>query len=362
MNRAMRMITFLSLLLVFTGCSAQPQLIEDIQFIQAMGYDLIDGETQATGVTTIYMPAEDASPENATLNVPRDDLEDLYSKFQAKSSRYMDTSRSRVHLFHEELAAEEGVFPIFDTIQRNPMIEQDMKVAVTKGTTKEILEGDYPLASTVYRYLLDLIELNKDEQIPQANFHDFLYLYYAEGADPHLPLLKKQGDHVVIIGTALFKGDKYIEEMDLEQAHIFRMLIEDTEEGTVNIDLNEDKSVGFHHLSTYPDWTIKQENDGIHVQVDVEIEGVLRETQNIDVSQTENIQQLETIAAQQLQTELEEIIHFLQENEIDTIGIGERVGQNVRGLDIQQWEEEEYTDLDVEVNVDFTIENTGAVE
>ncbi|MBB6448068.1 spore germination protein [Geomicrobium halophilum] len=360
MNRAIR-IAGLLLLLIGAGCSPQVRQIEDIQYIQAMGHDDENGDIQTTGVTTIFMPGQEVLPESETLTVSNVNLEGLYAGLQSESSRYVDTSRVRVELYSEELAAE-GIFQQLDTIQRNPMIEQDRKIAINRGSAKEILEEDYPFHLTVNEYLDELIDQNIEAQIPQANFHDFLYRYYAGGADPFLPLLEKQEGRVEVIGLALFQGDMYTEDMDLEDTQVFRKLAEKTEEGTINIDLNENKGVTFHHLSSQPNWSIQQESEAIHIQANVDVEGVLQETRGIDVSQPENIQQLEQIASAEFKNRMEEIIQFLQENEIDPIGIGERVDQNVRGIDIKQWEEEEYPNVDVGVNVEFTIENTGAVE
>lgn len=344
-----------------TGCSPQSHYIEDIQYLQAMGFDYIDGEVQANGTTTIFMPVAESLPQSETINVSREDLEDLYSHMQAESSRYVDTSRSRVHLFHQDLAANEGIFGVIDTIQRNPMINQNLKIAMTRGPTKDILNEEYPFHLTVHEYLVELIELNQAEQLPIVDFQDFLYQYYAEGADPFLPLLEKAQNRVDVVGIALFKEDKYIEELSLDKTHVFRKLIDETEEGTINIDIDESRGFALHHLSSSPDWTIKQDADGIYVKVNVNIQGPLREARNINVSKPATIQQLEELAARDFEKQMEEIVHFFQENEIDPIGIGERIGQKVRNFDIKRWEKEEYPNLNVDINVNFTIENTGAV-
>lgn len=304
-------ITIVVILLLVTGCNPQSHYIEDIQYLQAMGFDYIDGEVQANGTTTIFMPDAEI-PKSETINVSREDLEDLYSHMQAESSRYIDTSRSRVHLFHSDLAINEGIFGVIDTIQRNPMINQDLKVAITKGPTKDILSADYPFHLTVHEYLVELIEFNQAEQLPQADFQEFLYHYYAEGADPFLPLLEKAENHVDVVGIALFKEDKYIDELSLDKTHVFRKLINKTEEGTVNIDIDENHGVALHHLSSSPNWTIKQEADEIYVKVNVNIQGPLREARNIDVSRPETILQLEELAAKDFEMQMKEIIYFFQ--------------------------------------------------
>ncbi|QQK74906.1 Ger(x)C family spore germination protein [Salicibibacter cibarius] len=358
-----RMCIF-SLALVFFvgGCSPQVNYVEEIQYIQAMGHDFEEGEHLVTGLTTIFTAAEDTLPENHAINVSGESLETLYDSLQADSPRYVDTGRTRVHLFHEDFAAQEGVFRVLDTVQRNPMINQDMKVAITREPAREMLESEYAFQLPIFRYIQNVIEWNQKEQMPHTSLHDFMYNYYAEGADPYLPLLEKQEDNVRVAGLALFQGDMFVDEITLEEMQTFRSLIESTDGGTFHVKLNENDGVTFHHISSNPNWTINQEPDGTHVQVDVEMEGGIRQAYGIEGYEQENMEKLKQLATEEFERRMNEVIQSFQGRNIDPIGIGERVGQNVRGLDIQQWEEEAYPDVDVDVNVDFTIDNTGAVE
>ncbi|SDJ18109.1 Ger(x)C family spore germination protein [Natribacillus halophilus] len=360
MNRGVCIIA-LSLLLV-SGCFPQPEYIEENQYLQAIGYDDEDGEIQATAVTTVFRPAQEMLSDNETFTVSRENLKDFQNQLQAEASRSMEVSRVRVLLFNEDLATQEGIFDLLDTVQRNPMIEQDMEIATTQASTQDILDGDYPFQQSVYRYLLDLIEHNQEQYLPPSSLHDFMYQYYADGADPYVTRIDQQEGRVVITGISLFQGDTYIDHLDIEDTRIFQYLVTDTDEGTFNIDLDDDQNVVIQRISSKPNWTVTQTDDEIHVSVEVKMEGGLREVTNVDVSTPENIQQLEDIAARKLESQMGETIQFFQENEIDPIGISERVGQNIRGLDIKRWKDETYPDVDVDVNVDFTIEDTGAVE
>ncbi|WP_160141824.1 Ger(x)C family spore germination protein [Salicibibacter halophilus] len=359
--KRMSIFSFMVMFLV-GGCSPASHHVEEILYIQAQGHDLEDGEHRTTGLSTIFMAAEDALPENKTINVSGESLETVYDSLQAESPRYVDTGRTRVHLFHEDFASQEGVFDTLDRVQKNPMINQDMEVAITREPARDMLEGEYDFQLPIFRYLQNLIEQNQEEQMPQTSLHDFLYNYYAEGADAYMPMLEQKEGHVGVVGLALFQDDRLVDELNLEDTQMFRGLIESTEEGTVHMKLNENKGVTFHRLSSDSDWTINQEPDGTHVQVDLEINGAVRQTYGIEGYEQENIEQLEQTATEEFERRMSELIQYFQDRNIDPIGIGERVGQNVRGLDIQQWEEEVYPDVDVEVNVDFTIENTGAVE
>ncbi|QQK79019.1 Ger(x)C family spore germination protein [Salicibibacter cibi] len=355
----------LSLIAMFVvgGCVPEYDYIEEVQYIQAMGHDLEDGEHRITGITTIFTAAEDMLPENKTIYVSGESLETLYNSLQAKSPRHVDTGRARVHLFHEDMAAQDGIFSSLDTVQRNPMIDQDMQVAITREPARDMLETEYAFHVPTFRYLQDVLEQNQEKQMPRTSLHDFMYHYYAEGADPYLPILAYQGDHVKVAGLALFQGDTFVEDISIDDAQIFRMLNEHTDEGTVHIQLNENKGVSFHRLSSNSNWTITQETDGTHVQVDLDIEGPIRQTYGgVEGYKRESIEQLERLATEEFERRMSETIQYFQALNIDPIGIGERVGQNVRGLDIQQWEKEAYPDVDVDVNVDFTIDNTGAVE
>ncbi|QDI90200.1 Ger(x)C family spore germination protein [Salicibibacter halophilus] len=360
MNR-LRIIALVILLVA--GCSPHSEYIEEGQYLQALGYDDDEGEIQLTAATTIFRPGEEMLPDTKTFSVSRGTLEDSLNQLQSESSRSIEFSRMRVILFNEDLATQEGIFNLLDTIQRNPMIEQEMEIVSTPASTQDILEGDYPFQQAVYTYLMDLIEYNQeDDTHPPSSLHDFMYQYYAEGADPYLTRMDKEEGLVRVTGVALFQGDTYIDHLDIDNTRMFTYLVTDTEQGSFTIDVDKDQNVDIRHMSSHPDWSIDQEDEEINVSVDIEMEGVMREVWNADVYDTETIQQLEDIAAQQLENQMGSLIQFFQENEIDPIGIGERVGQNVRGIDIQQWEEEEYPDVDVDVNVDLTIQNTGAVE
>ncbi|MFB4161343.1 Ger(x)C family spore germination protein [Geomicrobium sp. JSM 1781026] len=346
---------------LLVSCSPEQTKIEDIQYLQALGHDLYDGKLETTGITTVIMPMDEVIPESESLVTEYEHLEALYSGFQSESSRIVDTSRTSLQLFNDEVA-QAGVFQIADNTQRNPMIEQDMHLAVTEGSTRDILEFNYPFHTTPEKYLVDLIERNEEIQLPKSNLHEFLYRYYAEGAEPFLPFIEKQGDRVEVVGLALFKGDEHKQTLSMDQTKYFRQLFEKTAGGNLSVPFNNDRKVTLIDLETKPDLKIEPVGDhDFHVTINVVIYASLRETTNVDANEYENVQQIERLTEELAETEMNSIVSFLQDENIDAIGIGEIASYHIRGLDIQQWETDHFQEADIHVNVDVSLEDTGAV-
>lgn len=351
------------LLLFMTACTPQLQLNEDIQYLQALAHDVNDkGEVETTGITTIIMPADEQVPESELITTSNANLASLYEGLQAESPRIIDSSRTRLHIFSETFAKEEGLFDTLDAIQRNPSIEQNLKLLISRGSASDLFNARYPFHSTAQRHLLDLIEKNEIEQLPKSSMHEFLYRYYATGTDAFIPVVDRIGDHAKITGLALFQGDKYRTEINLQQSSYFRKLFEKTTHGNAYVALGEGKGIVYRYIKSEPSWDVSKNQDGsIAIDVTLRMEGTLRQKKDVAVGEI-TTGDLEQRSKEHFEAEFTKMISFLQEENLDPIGITEFVRHHVRGIDIGKWKEEQYSTTPVNVHVRFQVNNRGAVK
>ncbi|AIC93611.1 MULTISPECIES: Ger(x)C family spore germination protein [Shouchella] len=361
-KRSVLSTVFIALLLL-SSCTPHMQLNEDIQYLQALAHDLKDnGDVETTGITTIIVPADEKLPESELIKINNPHLAGLFQGLQAETPRLVDTSRTRLHIFSETFAKEEGLFSTLDSIQRNPTIEQNLKLLISRKNASELFDAEFPFQSTAQQHILNLIDKNEIEQLPKTSMHEFLYRYYASGTDPFLPVIDHIGNRVKVIGLAFFKGDQYHTEINLQQSSYFRKLFEKTTQGNAYVPLGEDRGIVYRYLKSKPKWRVNvMEDDRITISVDIKIEGTLRQKKEIGIEEF-STSELEEKSKEHFQEAFEEMISFLQENKVDPIGITEVVRQHVRGIDSEKWKEEEYPFTSIDVDVQFQINNMGAVK
>ncbi|MGE5391514.1 MAG: Ger(x)C family spore germination protein [Deltaproteobacteria bacterium] len=111
-----------------------------------------------------------------------------------------------------------------DTLGRIPSISGTMLFAVADGRGEEILKTPSKNFPNNGIYLIDLLgDAQRKSFIPTVRLYE-LFLNLGPGKNPILPVVKKQGDKVIISGGALFKKDHLIDLCSTEETRTLMML------------------------------------------------------------------------------------------------------------------------------------------
>ncbi|WP_059103693.1 Ger(x)C family spore germination protein [Shouchella shacheensis] len=356
-----RWMVFGACLLLLTGCVPRTNVVEELQLVQAYGFDYVD-EYKFRGVagSSVILPGEEVLPKSVIFTATGETSRLIRKQMQTQSSKQMVQGRIGLTMINKELAAQ-GIFNFLDNLQRDPMIGRNMRMAIVEGTTVDLLSGDYSLDISVYQYLNDLIEQSTKEIFPDGDLHKALYQYYGEGMDIFLPVMEKQGDRVGVVGLALFKDDVFVQQLDARDASFFKLMYESFAGGYYQVEMEDNIFVSLESVNAAPSYTISEDQNGIHVTLDVNVTGLINEKEEIDVSKEINIEKIKKAGTEEFEERMNALIHTFQEQEIDPLGIGDRARSKISHLDMDTWYEQ-YPGLNIEVEAHLEVISSGIVD
>ncbi|MGG4488047.1 Ger(x)C family spore germination protein [Metabacillus idriensis] len=318
---------FLLCMCFLSGCIPVSKVLEDVQLIQAIGYDYVnEKEFQVTAGATYTPPGIQSKPQNVALTAVGRTSKHIRQEIQAQSPRPIEIGRVGVILFDEELARS-GIDDLVDNLQRDPNIGRDISLVVSKGKSNEILSAEPEQHESVSQFVIDIVKQNMERTIPSINLHHFLFHYRGLGFDPFLPLIEKKGDLIQVSGVALFKGDHLAETIDLKEGYILKILYEKIRKGIIEIDLKEDKQVSIQNLSSNTKFKPEKTPNGYRFNVNIKMDGRVMEGGGLDLTQKKNIEKLEKKTEQMLEKEALVLLEKLQKLNVDPLGIKEELRQ-----------------------------------
>jgi spore germination protein len=210
MKRWIQAIVFLVLILIGCAPKIETPTLEDMGLVGIIGFDYLDGEQMKVTVS-VPMPALKTTKKTQFFTtVSRLPSESLIS-LSTKSDRTMQFSQLRVVLINEELARKSGINKIVRDLSRNPIVGDNVYIAVVKGTAEEIITSEYKSMPEINTYLNNLLRPRRETAFePFTTLHDFMYTSTNQVCDPSLPYLVKTDGELQLTKVALFKGDKII--------------------------------------------------------------------------------------------------------------------------------------------------------
>lgn len=346
--------------LVLGGCAPRTKVIEDIQLIQAIGYDYVNkNEFRSVASSLIVLPSEETLPQTKVFTATGNTSRITKKKMQTESSKYMVVGRIGLMLFQDRLA-EDGIFYFLNVHQRDSMIGRNLRPAIVEGKTFDLLSKNYHLDTTVYQYLNELLEQSEREIYPRVTLHTALYQYYAEGTDMFLPIIKGNDDHARVTGLALFKEDRYIDKLNVHEASFFKLLSEPFRGGFYQVQISSDSFASLENVQATPQYTITKDDNGLHVSILVYMKGVVSESGGLSMS-AKDLTKIKELGIQQFEEQMQTLVNRFQQRGIDPIGLGDVASSKIRHLNMEQWHDT-YPSLDIDVNVDLTVIGSGITD
>lgn len=351
-----RLILLLVSTTLLAGC-VEKEIIDDVNIEMGVGFDLVeDDKIEGTVMVPVFKP--DKSIGNFTFSSKATSSRDLFQDIQRKSAQPVVTGSLEIILFGEEIARK-GVIELLDSFERDPSIGARIHLAVADENAKDILSGTYGNRGNAI-HLSDLIKHNTENRnLPLTNFHLFLSEFYQKGNDSYLPILKKVEPEIIdIVGLALFKGDKMVDELEADKMFYFKLLTDHISEGNFKMKVgNED--VSLKDLKSKSKFKMVKRNP-YEITVKIKIEGLIREyTGQIITPQI--VKKIKEEFEKHITEETEAMIVSFQEKDIDPIGFGQFLRSENRGFDFKRWEDE-YKSLKVHVETEAKITEVGIIE
>lgn len=211
-----------------SGCAPEYERpsLEDLALIGVMGFDYMDQEKVKVSVS---LPAVSPS-RNKELTQIYTTTASLTSEamltLATKAERTMSLAQLRVILFSEEYARKVGLGRIILDLYRNPIVGENVYIAIVKGTAEEIVSGDYSRKPTVNIYLNNLLRPRVESAFSSfTTLHDFVFMMTSQTRDPNLPYLIKNGEDVEIAKVALMRKDKMVGSYSQREGKLVQIIL-----------------------------------------------------------------------------------------------------------------------------------------
>ncbi|WP_017729111.1 Ger(x)C family spore germination protein [Halalkalibacterium ligniniphilum] len=361
--------------LICCGCSDK-KLLEDVGFIHALALDIHkieefeeDGALQFTVAIPQIEPEAEKDSEVLTT-IARSNKEAILN-VSRQSERDLVTGQIRNVLYGVNLA-KNGLQDQIEALNRDPIFGSRLKISIINGHASELLENEYPAHPRSSKYIDKLLDKEiRNMMVPESRLYQFTRDLYEEGIDPVAPLLKHANDEIVADGIALFKNDQYITKIDPNDARVFFFLKGGSSEGTLHFDMEDPATkkkaqLLYEGIKNRRKINVSNDADGgnIQAEIDINVRGsILEYTGSLNLTDEKDMRKLESMIENHIKEVALRLIRTMQDNEVDSIGIGIFVKNS---LSYEQWKQlnwrKAFPTIDVKVNVNAEIKNTGFIK
>ncbi|MFC0187572.1 Ger(x)C family spore germination protein [Fictibacillus aquaticus] len=344
--------------------SLPSEIIDELQLIQAIGYDREEGD-QIRGTATFPLFNPDGTVKAEKFTSVSNTSRYFLSKINTQSPKPLTTGQLRIVLFENKFA-EKGVLEIVNTLYRDPNIGNTLHMAVVEGSTSKLLKQDYAANPLAAIYMTELIEQNiKTENLPKTNLHVFLYNFYGKGMDPYLPLLKMGKNKIKLQGIALFKEDQYVGKLNHNESFVFKMLVDGSKAGRYEVKLKRGKEKGYgviRNISAKTKYHVEKTNGKPKFTLNATILGEIHEYPHwLNLEQKPSIDLVESAFKKEIDMQAAAMVSKFQELGIDPLGLGDQLRRRERGWDFAKYREQ-YKDMEINVSTKVKIVQTGIIE
>ncbi|ACJ34278.1 Spore germination protein GerAC [Anoxybacillus flavithermus WK1] len=363
-------------ILLLSGC-VSPRVLERQGIITAAGFDkkgklYEGGSVMLSFQTSGSSMSEVIEATNKTSKGFRQDLE-------AQTSHDLGSGQIRIIVYGKELAEKDGIFTLTDTLQRDANIGSLIYLAIGEPNAKQIIKSkkheDTPDIGT---YLYRLIEKNlKSESLLAATLHEFIHSYYDVGKDPVLPCLSLRDDKPIIEKVALFRGDKFVGTVRLDESFYIKMLASEYNTGLKNMTVSREAveplllnkkgkkvNIVINEIRTKRKIKLISQKPAPHFRITVKMQTeILEMSEKIKPIMQANIHVLERAIEKQMKKEIEQLLAKLKAYKTDPIGFGQIYDHSVRKLQLtdKKWLTL-YQDARFDVDVHVSILRTGTID
>jgi spore germination protein KC len=342
----------------------------------------------------------EGSQQSGETNVISIDCPTIYSGLNQMNtflSRRVNYMHAKYLIIGEEIA-KEGITPFMEGMRIARQIRLNMHVAVVKGEASEFIEAFNPtMEASIPRtlegtleaseslgltdhelylnVLQDLKSTKKQASCAMGAVNDFSAYLPAGSEAPKIEpgellpgeIPRKGGNPVEFLGTAVFRGDKLVGELNLMETRSLLMVKDEYISGSITIHDPLDAE-SFVTIVAQP-----QKNTDIKVtltdlspviDIKVYIEGSIQNQQSEIRYQTEELKpELEKAFAQFITTSIGDTIKKCQDLNSDIFAFGEVA--SMQFWTIQEWENygwhDRFKDATVNIEVSVIIRRTGVV-
>lgn len=366
------------LLFYLTGCWNYREL-NDYAIVTGMAIDYADNKYE---VSLLFSSSKKTDKDQDSIITLYSDTGDSIYEAIKKISLSIPKEIYISHLstvIISDTLARNGVTPVLDYLLREPQSHQNFFIILSKDSkAKDILSVIAPMADYPSQNITSTIKITEQLQgrITNANFNKFISRIIQKGISPisnSIILIgnkdsgtkkEEQENSITSAQTKLdtigiFKGDKLIDWANIEESIGINMLVGDVKVLYFDLPCNNNKTI-----ITTNKYKINNKVEKNKIVVEITAKGMINEVGcNIDLQDNKVITKLQEEAKDKMKEYAYKAISKAKLLKTDIFGYGNMIYKKYPEYfnNIEDWNEY-FPNLDIIVNIDFNLEEKGALE
>ncbi|WP_052947614.1 Ger(x)C family spore germination protein [Aneurinibacillus tyrosinisolvens] len=302
-----------------------------------------------------------STPQVLVRSAIGENVADAASKLQEKFPRRIFWGHCETYIIGEKLAKEEGVREQIDFLLRHPEPRERAYLYVSHGKAADVLELKPPLERYSGEVLRRLIEMRIGVKV---TVKDFEQMVTGDAGGALLPLIKilpqkhgekKQETIAYMAGTAIFKKDKMVGQIDDKVTRGLLWLRNQTQETTITVNPRKGETISLNPVRDATKLIPEIENRKWNITVNVSAEGtILQNGSDLDIMSPEITKRVEKYAEKDIKRRIDRALKQVKEGmDVDAFGFADAFHRKYP----KEWEKvkDHWEDVLPQVNVKMDV-------
>lgn len=235
-------------IIVYLNAGVDFSPVEEVDIVTGFGCD-IEEKSKENVLYKISM-SKNIFEENKTFSSVVDGIGKTIlsarEERQRKSNKKFVAGLEKIIVFSEDFSRY-GIRPLLNTTFSNPNANDKTWIIVCKGKAIDLLKFKIIGYSSSADYIEGIIENSKFSNFFPQNYKliDAYVRIDEEGRNLVTPYIEIKDNNMEITGIALFKKDKMVTKIGLEEAKILNILKEKESKGILSIQKNPKQSIDY---------------------------------------------------------------------------------------------------------------------
>ena len=363
--KAIKMLPLIIIIpIMLSGCyNMRPQ--EDLGIIIGLGYDI---ENQGIGykykdTSETFIFKGERKIEHEVLSGRSKSIYSTENELQMKFNKKWITGTELVYLIGEK-RARYGIKDIIDGQIRDPMRREIAAIAVSGEPAEDVYRMNPTSASTIAEQIRGILNfIYMDNFFPINNeVSEVLKMYYQEGRKIVMPYMEVKEERFQVSGLALFKEDKMIKKVLLDEARLINILRNNDGIGylAINTPTNNEYYEAYFKNKNKVKVKVSKEDNKLKYDVFVTLIGELKvDTVDKKLITKKEVEHIEKVFAEDMKIRLNgEVEKMQKEYHTDWIDLGKYAVAKY-GRQGNYDSDETFCNAVINVHVNTKISSTG---
>ncbi|WP_034869839.1 Ger(x)C family spore germination protein [Clostridium lundense] len=246
-HKILMIIIIIASLVYYSSVDDMVEFAENLSIPIGIGYDVklkINGEVDYSVPVSFYIFKSDGKNSSKVVTGEGYTLLKSREARQNKLDKKFFLGSEKVYVISDEVA-KNGIKDIAEGIFNDPLISDIGYVAICSGKAEDILKYPVKDYSSSAEFIEGIIKNLKYNNFFHRDYkvNDIFYQLTLEGMNLVLPYIAITDDGIEVVGMAIFKDDKMVYKLNMEQTRMLNFLREDNTQGSISVKYGKNEYV-----------------------------------------------------------------------------------------------------------------------